>query len=258
MSDATAAAKRVEGIWIGYTQGTNRGKVLLRITRRANTANGLAAEGILCDEQLGVTEARLSGQTSGDKAELQILEVRGFAPRVPREGQVVLNLKEDGTAEGQWQTDIATSGAFKLVRATFGTIGWYLRILFAKASLVCRKWLARIYGSFLVALAIVSIFWNTKISYSALILLLVPVPFVFQRQLAQLIALVHSARIKKLGHIEFAIEQNPPPEEIVAVARLQAQEGIVFANLNHFFVSRTKMLLAVLSLQHWWDQHRRL
>src|SRR5262249_27110787 len=161
MSDATAA-KRVEGIWSGYTQGTNRGKVLLRIKRSADTANVLTGEGILYDEQLGVTEARLSGQTSGDKAELRILEVRGLAPLVPREGQVVLNLKEDGTAEGEWQTDIGTSGAFRLVRATFGTIGWYLRSLSAKASLVCRKWLARIYGSFLVALAIVSIFWNTK------------------------------------------------------------------------------------------------
>src|SRR5215471_17699877 len=129
MSDATAAAKRVEGIWIGYIQGTNRGKVLLRIKRSANTANGLTAEGILYDEQFGVTEARLSGQTSGDKAELRILEVRGFAPLVPREGQVVLNLKEDGSAEGQWQTDIGTSGAFRLVRATFATTGWYLRIL---------------------------------------------------------------------------------------------------------------------------------
>src|SRR5438874_29415 len=126
MSDATAAAKRVEGIWSGYTQGTNRGKVLLRIKRSANTANGLIATAIFYDEQLGITEVLLSGQTSGDKAELRLLEVRGLAPLVPREGQVVLNLKEDGTAEGQWQTDIGTSGVFRIVRATFGTLGWYL------------------------------------------------------------------------------------------------------------------------------------
>src|SRR5438309_7308128 len=119
MSDATQA-KRFEGIWSGYGQGTNRGKILLRIKRSPNTANGLTAKAILYDEQWGITEARLSGQTSGDKAELRILEVRGLAPRVPREGQVVLNPKEDGTAEGQWQTDIGTSGAFRLERATFG------------------------------------------------------------------------------------------------------------------------------------------
>jgi hypothetical protein len=151
------------------------------------------------------------------------------------------------SGEGQWQTDIGTAGAFKISRATFGTIGWYLRILSAKASFAWHKWLPPVYGSFLVVLAVVSIFWNTNISYSALILLLVPVPFVFRRQLAQLIALFHSARIKKLGPIEFNLEQNPPNEQIFAAARLQAQEGVVFWHLNQFFALRTKVLLAVVA-----------
>ena len=86
---------------------------------------------------------------------------------------------------------------------------------------------------------------QAKISSPALILLLVPVPFVFRSQLANLIALIQMARIKRLGPIEF--DQNPPTEEIVAVARLQAQEGIVFAHLNQFFVLRTKIILAVLA-----------
>jgi hypothetical protein len=246
MSDATPA-KRVEGIWSGYTQGTNRGKILLRIERATNTANGLTAKGILYDEQWGITEAWFSGQTSGDKAEFRILEVRGIAPLVPRDGQFVFNLKEDGTAEGQWQTDIRTSGGFRVARAPFGTIGWYRRNFFAKASFAWHKCLAPIYGSFLVALAVVSIFWKTKISYSALILLLVPVPFVFRRQLAQLIGFIHFARIKKAGPFEFDLPQNPPTEEIVAAARLQTQEGIVFAHLNQIFVLRTKVLLAVVA-----------
>jgi len=248
MSDATAVAKRFEGIWSGYAQGSNCGKVLLRIKRRANTANSFTARAILCDERLGITEAWLSGLISGgDKAEFRLVEVRGLAPLVPREGGVVLNLKEDGTGEGQWQTDIGTAGAFRIVPATFGTIGWYLRSVSAKASFAWHKWLALIYGSFLVLLAIISIFWNTNISYSALILLLVPVPFVFRRQLAKLIALIHSWRIKKLGPIEFDLEQTPPTEEIFAAARLQAQDGVVFAYLNQFFVLRTRMLLAVLA-----------
>ena len=244
MSDATPA-KRVEGIWSGYAQGNNRGKMLLRIKRSPNTANGLTAKAILYDEQLGVTEARLSGQISGDKAEFRLSEVRGLAPLVPREGQVVLNLKEDGSAEGQWQTDIGTAGVFRISRANFDTLGWYLRILSAKASFAWHKWLAPVYGLFLVVLAVISIFFNTNISYPALILLLVPVPFVFRSQLAQLIALIHMARIKKLGPIEF--EQTPPTQEIVAVARLQAQEGVVFWHLNQFFALRTKVLLAVLA-----------
>jgi hypothetical protein len=248
MSDATAAAKRFEGIWSGYTQGTNRGKVLLQIQRRAITANGLTAKAILYDEQLGITEAWFSGVISGgDKAEFRLLDVRGLAQPMPREGQVVLNLKEDGTGEGQWQTDIGTSGAFRIVPATFGTIGWYLRILSAKASFAWHKWLAPIYGSFLVLLAVVSIFWNTTISYSALILLLVPVPFVFRQQLAQLIGLVHLWRIKKLGPIEFDLPQNPPTQDIVALARQQAQAGIIFEHLNRFFALRTKVLLAVVA-----------
>jgi hypothetical protein len=245
MSDATPA-KRVEGIWSGYGQGTNRGKILIRIRRSPNTANGLTAKAILYDEQLGITEAWLSGLISGgDKAEFRLSEVRGLAPLVPREGQVVLNLKEDGTAEGQWHTDIGTAGEFRIFRANFGPIGWYRRVLSAKASFAWHKWLAPVYGLFLVVLAVISIFFNTNISYPALILLLVPVPFVFRSQLAQLIAVIQMARIKRLGPIEF--DQNPPTAEIIALATQHAQENIAFAHLNQFFALRTKILLAVLA-----------
>ena len=245
MSNATPS-KRVEGIWSGYGQGTNRGKILMRIKRSPNTANGLTLKAILYDEQFGITEAWLSGLISGgDKAEFRLLDVRGLAPLVPREGQVVLNLKDDGSAEGQWQTDIGTAGAFKIVRANFRTIGWHCRNLFAKASFAWHKWLAPVYGLFLVVLAVISIFFNTNISYPALILLLVPVPFVFRSQLANLIGMIQAARIRRLGPIEF--EQNPPTEEIVALATQQVQENIVFAYLNQFFALRTKNLLAVLA-----------
>lgn len=246
MSVATPA-KRFEGIWSGYTQGTNnRGKILVRIKAAANTANALTAKVILYDEQWGITEAWFSGRVSdGDKAEFQLLKVRGLAPLVASQSKVVLNLKADGSAEGQWQTNIGTGGEFRISRATFGTIGWYWRDLLAKASFFLKKWLPLIYGLFLVTLAITSTIHYPKISYPALILLLVPVPFIFRSQLAQLIALIHMARIKKLGPIEF--EQTPATEQIVAVARLQAQEGIVFAHLNQFFALRTKFLLAVLA-----------
>jgi hypothetical protein len=245
MSDATPA-KRFEGIWSGYAQGTNRGKMLLRIKRSANTANGLTAKAILYDEQLGITQAWLSGLISGgDKAEFRLLDVRGLAPFVPREGGVVLNLKEDGTAEGQWQTDIGTAGVFRISRANFDTLGWYWRILCAKASFAWHKWLAPVYGLFLVVLAVISIFFNTNISYPALILLLVPVPFVFRSQLTNLIGMIQAARIRRLGFIEF--EQNPPTAEIVAVATQQVQENIVFSHLNQFFVARTKILLTAVA-----------
>ena len=146
MSNA-ALAKRVEGIWSGYGKGTNRGKILMRIKRSPNTANGLTSKAILYDEQFGITEAWLSGLISGgDKAEFRLLDVRGLAPLVPRDGQVVLNLKEDGTAEGQWHTDIGTAGEFRISRATFGAIGWYRHVLSAKAWFAWHKWLAPIYG----------------------------------------------------------------------------------------------------------------
>lgn len=247
MSAATPA-KRVEGIWSGYGQGTNRGKILVRIKRSVNTANGLTAKAVLYDEQLGITEAWLSGQISGgDKAEFRLLDVRGLAPFMPREGGVVLNLKEDGSAEGQWQTDIGTAGVFRISRAYFDTLGWYLRILSAKASFAWHKWLAPVYGLFLVVLAVISIFFNTNISYPALILLLVPVPFVFRSQLVRLIELIHMARIKKLGPVEFELEQNPPISQIIAFVTQQVQESIVFEYLNQFFVVRTKNLLAVVA-----------
>jgi hypothetical protein len=156
-----------------------------------------------------------------------------------------LNLKDDGTAEGEWRTDIGTSGVFRIFRAKFGRIGWYRHILSAKASFVLQKWLAPIYGLSLVTIAVVSIIRNARISYPALILLLVPVPFIFRSQLANLIAITHMARIKKLGPIEFY--QTPPTPDVIALATQHAQESIIFAHLNQFFALRTKILLAVLA-----------
>ena len=242
MSDMTPE-KRIEGIWSGHLQGTNRGKVLVRIKRHAN---GLTATAVLYDEQLGITEARLSGGISGDEAEFRILETYGFGQFSPRDGRVVLNLKADGTAEGEWQTDIGTSGVLRIFRAKFGSVGWYRRILSAKATFSLKKWLPWLYGLFLVTLAIISIVHYPKISYPALILLLVPVPFIFRSQLANLIAMIHMARIKKLGPIEF-YPQAPPTEDVIALVTQNIQENVVFRQLNQFFALRTKILLAVLA-----------
>ena len=43
---------RIEGIWAGHVQGTNRGKILVRVKRYEK---GLTAKAMLYDEQLGVT-----------------------------------------------------------------------------------------------------------------------------------------------------------------------------------------------------------
>jgi hypothetical protein len=79
MSDVTPE-KRIEGIWSGHGEGTNRGKILVRIKRYAN---GLTATAMLYDEQLGLTEARLSGRISGAKAEFRLLETYGFGQFYP-------------------------------------------------------------------------------------------------------------------------------------------------------------------------------
>ena len=234
--------KRIEGIWSGHVQGTNRGKILVRIK---SDANGLTAKAMLYDEQLGLAEARFNGRISGDKAEFRLLEMQGLGHFSPRDGRVTLNLKEDGTAEGDWHTDIGTSGVIRVSRGQFGRIGWYRHMLSAKVSFVLQKWLAPIYGFSLVTIAVISIIRNATISYPALILLLVPVPFIFRSELAKLIAIVQTARIKKIGPIEF--DQNPPTAEIIALATQQAQESIIFAHLNQFFALRTKILLAVLA-----------
>ena len=86
---------------------------------------------------------------------------------------------------------------------------------------------------------------HARISYPALILLLVPVPFIFRSRLANLIAIIQMARIKRLGPIEF--DQNPPTAEIIALATQHVQENIAFRHLNQFFALRTKILLAVLA-----------
>ena len=241
MSDGNAP-EAVTGFWSGRVEGTNRGTTLVRISGKSER---LRATAILYDQQLGVTVVRLAGDLNGDRATLHVIRVRGIAGLVPEQGQVTLTFKEGGTADGNWTSDVGTQGSVTIARVPLRKIDWYARILRAKGAFVRYRSLAPLYAILLVALAILSAVTRVTLSWPAVVLLIVPMPFICRSQVAELIALVHTARIRRLGFVEF--DQNPPTAQIIAVATQQAHQALAFMQLNQFFVLRTKILLAILA-----------
>jgi hypothetical protein len=231
----------IAGFWFGRVEGTNRGTIFVKIADRNQS---LRATAILYDQQLGVTVADLIGERTGDRAVLRLIRLEAIAGVQPHQGQVTLTFKEDATADGEWSSDLGTHGSVNVSRLPLRKIDWYARIFRAKWAFARHKWLASSYAILLVAIAILSVMTHAVVSWPALVLLIVPVPFVFRSQLAELIALVHVARIRRLGPIEF--DQNPPTAEIVARATQEAHQDLAFTQLNQFCVLRTKILLAIV------------
>lgn len=90
-----------------------------------------------------------------------------------------------------------------------------------------------------MGVAALSIFDICKVSYPALILILIPAPFLFR---AQISALIQIYRLRKAGPFEFGT-QSPPPEDIRNFISQQIEERLKFLILDGFFAPRTKAIL---------------
>ena len=231
------------GIWRGYLAGSNRGRIAVRLRQKGKN---LESRAVFFDYQFGPVLVPLRGRLEGRKAEFRLLGFIGFAPLLPLDGQLSITFDENfKAAEGTWSTDIGTSGVCKLERANESRLKWHYRLTRIKLGWFVQQWRGTIYALLLVVVAAAAMTQRVQLSVVSLILLLLPAPFLFSHHLARLIGIFHGSGIRKIGPIEF--DQNPPTAEIVAVATQQAHENAAFAQLNQFFVLRTKIVLAILA-----------
>lgn len=182
----------------------------------------------------------LTGKLDGPRSKLQLVHFRGFAPLVPLDGQITLDFDKN-TAEGSWSTDIGTTGTCKVRVTSMSIAQWWARLGAINFRFCWRKYSDQVYVALLLFVVILDLVRFVQVSYPILILLLMPAPYILRNYLAQLIAMIQAARIKKIGPIEF--EQNPMTQNVRQLITQEVQETVAFLTLDGFFAPRTKLIL---------------
>ncbi len=198
------------------------------------------------DFQFGPTITQMVGKLEGQKADMRFLRFRGEGPILPLDGQVGFTVDDKiQSADGNWSTDIGSTGICKLLRTDEWEVRWYWRLRQIRLGWFVKRWRNSGYCAFIFFAAVAALQVRIQLTWQTLILLLLPAPFLFSPHLARLLGVFQSARVKKIGPIE--IEQVPPSPEIIAASGQNVQESVAFQELNRFFVLRTKILMGVLA-----------
>ncbi len=226
--------------WQGYLSGTNRGEAFAVI---GGVRKVLRAKVLLYDQAYGPTILTLEGKLDGVTAALRLVRARSWwAPVRPLDGAVSVTFSEGGkAAQGTWQTDIGTSGVVQLRLAPFWRVRWFGRWL----AIFWRRYLPTFYAVGMLTLVLVSALLGFRISWQALLLLLVPAVPLFENRIA---AIVMRLKIQKLGPIEFQQQQLPAPATVPPPPAFVG-DCFPFAAFDVDFVPRTKLVLIWLFLQ---------
>lgn len=238
-SPATIALGRVT-YWSGYLNGTNRGRVLIRMCSKADR---VFTAGLLQDNRFGPARIEANGPINGNTANLRILSVQSRAPIDPLDGLIDIKFSPDGTtAEGTWSTDAGAAGHCRLVKTKYLYLRWCWKSFSAAIGRCLHRNKARIYLVLILALACLSIFKKIDLRYPSLALILLIAIYAFEDQIVHLIEVF---RLKKFGPVEFR-EQGPLSPEIKAAIAGASPQANRFALTDVSFALRTKLVLLSL------------
>lgn len=241
------SADQLPKFWAGRIGGTNRGTLMVRFDRHVNALDACV---VLHDRVLGPSVLWLAGTIQNAHADLELVDMRPTSPVTPTDVRLSLDFSPGFlTTKGTWRTDVNTAGWCELRVAKLSAAAWQLRFALTRVHLAGLWILPWVYGAFLVAVALLDLLWEkTDLSYPSLVLLLVPVPFIFRAHLEGVIRIIRESGIKRFGPVEF--EQNPLGEEvrqlIVQLAQ-QMQEASAFIIVDQVLAPLTKILLIWLS-----------
>jgi len=224
--------KHIQKYWKGHVIGTNRGKLFIRIKQKAETLKTIA---LFKDEAFGPALVSMHGNLSGLQTEMHLDDFWSLGLIRPLDGKLTLNFSSDFSgAEGKWETDIGTSGICKISAISGSLIKWWASIFSVRWSFFLRKYSPLFYTLILLIIAILGLFEVVKITYPALILLLIPSPYIYRTHLG---FLIHAYRVRRIGPVE--LEQKPYIDPTIATHPIIA----AFKLLDQFFVHRTKLIL---------------
>jgi hypothetical protein len=222
--------------WKGYVSGTNRGTALLRISSQNGKLTGKA---IIGDQDNGSTIVSLDGTLVNGEGEIELKDFVGWAPLIALYGTLKVTFRNDfPEAEGTWKTDIDTQGTCKFRPEQMLRLSWTLCLINHRLQIFVRQYFAGAYLFFLLTIGVLATCGVVEVSWQALVLLLIPAPYLFKRQIVEMF---QTLKVRKLGFVE--LEQGPVPDEIRFLIARQVQETIAYVLLDGFFVPRTKAML---------------
>lgn len=89
---------------------------------------------------------------------------------------------------------------------------------------------------------------KVQVSYPNVVLLLIPAPYIFRRQLAELVQLFRASGVRKFGPLEFQPLLTEDIRRVITQLIAQhVQETVAFVVLDGFLVVRTKLALIWLN-----------
>ena len=217
--------------------------MVVRLDRRVDALDACV---VLHDRVLGPSVMWLTGTIRNAHADLELVETRPTGPVTPTDVRLSLEFSAGFlVAKGTWRTDVDTAGYCELRVAKLSAAAWLIHFIVTRVHLVGQWMLPWTYGAFLVAVALIDLLWEkSDLSYASLVLLLVPVAFIFRAHLASVIRIIRESGIRRFGPVEF--EQNPLGEEarrLIAQLAQQMQEASVFIIVDQVLAPLTKIVL---------------
>jgi len=228
---------KIEKYWEGIISGTNRGKIILSIEGAEKTLN---AEGIFFDQQLGSSVFKLSGSIEDNSAKMFINDIQGLFGFHPLTGEVNLTFTKDfKSAEGQWKSDIGTTGSLKISSFPNQHFNWVMTWWWNQIKIFLSQKCKTIFILFYLTIFILVLLGSIVISFALLILLFTPGLFIFKYEIR---GLVEALGLKKFAGAEFQeIKPIPAPSPTMPPSLSTEIDKILY--LDIYFVRRTKMLL---------------
>jgi hypothetical protein len=221
----------------GHVSGTNRGEVIARIKRDGETVRGRA---VILDTVVGPTAVSIAGTLRDLRGDLELSQFRGSSAGIPvlgmlpASGRLTLNFAADQrSAQGQWTTDIGTSGPFNVEATKVRWLKWLWNITAAYAC----WWVRLAYFEFLVAAFVLDGLHWFRISYPGLMAALIPALYLYRYELTAMIRLFG---LTEAGPFKF---QAPVSQDLQLIIQQQVQDAMLFVTLDQFFVPRTKSIL---------------
>ncbi len=101
----------LKNAWAGRLYGTNTGNVFVEYTQTENLISGLAR---FHDDRFGITIYDISGSMIEGKMKVRGVPQKNPPGTVVEEATIEVDLKQDGSLAGRWETTIGSAGTLKL------------------------------------------------------------------------------------------------------------------------------------------------
>lgn len=242
--------------WVGYVQGTNRGKIFVRM-KSSNEA--LTGDIVFKDIAYGTAVAKIKGRLSNSQITADLFDF-AFAkhfPLVPQTGQISMTISEDNSeVSGAWATDIGTHGQCRLFKINFLKAFSVTLPSLYRVFLRIKQWfkanLKYLYLFFTLLITIASLtgLLKDKIGINETIILIIPLLFLFKTEIRDFFLIT---RLKKIGPVE--VQEQPVTPAGINMQRIldrlfqdYGNSLPLFFYLNRFFVPRTKAILQILAV----------